>query len=361
MDYHYKINQLEYQIKARRFNIPLTVLIIFFMSFLFYYYDSDNKIFTFLAVAFINTFLWLLVYYYISPYLLKKSILINIIAHLGYLFLSVGLHYILFDKNILKYPSFQNDPSVPLQFKISFFFLISLNVFYAARSIFLITNTYKISIDHLKDVTHASQIEIDLLRQQMNPHFLFNALNNLNVLIRNGDTEVALQYNAEISSLLNNHLMHIESNSITIEQEIEWLENYLRIEQKRLPGIFKYSIQVEDEDLYQQSIPPMLLQPLLENSIIHGFTFFDKEKKGLITISVIELNANTISIIIEDNGAGINAERSETRNRKPLALYNIEKRIKLINEIGNFRIKLNKKIDEAGSICEIIIRDNSMQ
>ena len=81
-------------------------------------------------------------------------------------------------------------------------------------------HVYQVNIDNYNSIVKANLTEINLLRQQMNPHFLFNALNNINALIRKGETQLAMQYNAEISSLLNNHLMHIESNTIRLEEEI---------------------------------------------------------------------------------------------------------------------------------------------
>jgi sensor histidine kinase YesM len=357
MDYNYLFNQQKNKLFLERYSLPFVVLIIVFLSYLFYFDNNTGNYFTFLGVAILNSVTLLFIRFYVSPFLHGKSFILFVLVVLFYVLLSLGVYYFLFKFNLFQCPSVISYYPIPEKYKLAFCLLTSITLFYVARSNFLMAHVYQVNIDNFNSIVKANLTEINLLRQQMNPHFLFNALNNINALIRKGDTQLAMQYNAEISSLLNNHLMHIESNTIRLEEEIDWLENYLHIEQKRLPEVFDYKLEIEDEDIYMQNIPPMLLQPLVENSIIHGFSVYPNDKKGMISIKIKEVQKNTITITIKDNGAGVNAIKEAGRARKSISIDNIEKRIQLINEIGLFTIQLNKIIDKSGAQYEMIIKE----
>jgi sensor histidine kinase YesM len=357
MDYNYLFNQQKNKLFLERYSLPFVVLIIVFLSYLFYFDNNTGNYFTFLGVAILNSVTLLFIRFYVSPFLHGKSFILFVLVVLFYVLLSLGVYYFLFKFNLFQCPSVISYYPIPEKYKLAFCLLTSITLFYVARSNFLMAHVYQVNIDNFNSIVKANLTEINLLRQQMNPHFLFNALNNINALIRKGDTQLAMQYNAEISSLLNNHLMHIESNTIRLEEEIDWLENYLHIEQKRLPEVFDYKLEIEDEDIYMQNIPPMLLQPLVENSIIHGFSVYPNDKKGMISIKIKEVQKNTTTITIKDNGAGVNAIKEAGRARKSISIDNIEKRIQLINEIGLFTIQLNKIIDKSGAQYEMIIKE----
>ena len=357
MDYNYLFIQQKNKLFLERYSLPVAIVIIVFLSYLFYFDNDGGNYFTFLGIAFLNSVTLLIIRFYVSPFLHGKSFIQFIAVVLLYLLFSIGVYYFLFKFNLFQCPSIISFYPFPEKYKLAFCLLTSITIFYVARSNFLMAHVYQVNIDNYNSIVKANLTEINLLRQQMNPHFLFNALNNINALIRKGETQLAMQYNAEISSLLNNHLMHIESNTIRLEEEIDWLENYLHIEQKRLPEVFDYTLEIEDEDIYMQNIPPMLLQPLVENSILHGFSIFPNDKKGMISIHIKEVQKNTISIRIKDNGAGINAVKEAGRVRKSISVENIEKRIQLINKIGLFSIQLNKIIDKSGAQYEIIIKE----
>lgn len=359
MNYHYPIIQKKNQLFLKRYSIPVAIFAIILLSYLFYFDDNSTYHFTFLGIALLNSMLLLFIRFYISPFLHKRGFILFVGVFVTYLVLYISIYLFLFKFGIFRLPSYFNLHTFPNKYKIAFSLLTSITLFYVSRSNFLMAHMYKVNIDNYNNIVKANLTEINLLRQQMNPHFLFNALNNVNALMRKGNIQLAIQYNAEISSLLNNHLMYIESNTIRLEEEICWLENYLQIEQKRLPEVFDYTIEIDDEDLYLQNIPPMLIQPLLENSIIHGFSTNHNDKKGMITIKISEIRKNTIAILIKDNGDGIHAAKQEGRIRKSISLYNIEKRIQLINEIGHFNIQLNKTIHELGTSVELIIKEKS--
>ena len=99
----------------------------------------------------------------------------------------------------------------------------------------------------------------------------------------------------------------------------------------------------------------MLLQPLVENSIGHGFNAAIFTGKGQLTIDIKKIDAGLVSVVVADNGVGTKALTGNHKNRKSIALDNIEKRIQLINEIGDFYI-MNKKADTTGTTIELQIK-----
>ena len=141
------------------------------------------------------------------------------------------------------------------------------------------------------------------LRAQMNPHFIFNALNSVNNYIAKSDERSANRFLSEFSTLMRAVLENSEEDFIPLSKEIELLDLYVKLEHSRFPEKFDYKIDIDkniDIDAYE--IPPMLLQPYIENAIWHGLRY--KEEKGLLTINMQPKDKDSIEIIIEDNGVG---------------------------------------------------------
>lgn len=164
------------------------------------------------------------------------------------------------------------------------------------------------------------ELEQKAMRLQMNPHFIFNALNSIQSLIGTGQETEARYFLAKFSRLMRQILDNSRRTSITLEEEVQTLENYLLIEQFCNGERFTYEIQV-DPDLEQDfiSLPPMILQPFVENAIKHGMRGMPEGKKeGLIRISFGEENG-TLKCTIEDNGIG--REKAAELNRKSKETY----------------------------------------
>lgn len=138
------------------------------------------------------------------------------------------------------------------------------------------------------------------LQLQMNPHFFFNVLNSINSFIVKNDKKEAQLYLSKFSRLMRLTLENSQANLIPIKKEIELVENYLALEQVRTKN-FTYSIEV-DEEIKDKNIPPLMIQPFVENSIVHAFRSINHE--GKIHVSLKQENQN-ISISISDNGKGI--------------------------------------------------------
>ena len=148
------------------------------------------------------------------------------------------------------------------------------------------------------------ELEQKALRLQMNPHFIFNALNSIQSLIGTGKEKEARYYLAKFSRLMRQILDNSRKTSITLQEEIQTLENYLLVEQFCSNNRFLYEINCEPEletDFIQ--IPPMLIQPFVENAIKHGMKERDEHNPGSILLRFSEEN-NRLICTITDNGIG---------------------------------------------------------
>ncbi len=150
-------------------------------------------------------------------------------------------------------------------------------------------------------------IKIDLqqkiLRTQMKPHFIFNVLGSIQCYMLKNEPSKASGYLSQIASLMRATLEFSDSETISLAKELEMLKDYVELEQMRMPDKFSYTLemkQIEDPDFVL--IPPMLIQPFVENAIKHGFKNINY--KGQLSISVTGIEKHWVEFIIEDNGVG---------------------------------------------------------
>ncbi|WP_338790042.1 histidine kinase [Bernardetia sp. MNP-M8] len=172
-------------------------------------------------------------------------------------------------------------------------------------------------------------LEQKLLRTQMEPHFIFNTLSTLQSLIRFQEPKKAIDYLNRFSRLLRSNLELSRQEMISLEDEIETMDNYLGLQQARFEDYFTYQIQVPDGlEVDALFIPPMLIQPFVENSILHGF---DGEQKWHIDIKITELTeAKQLQIEIIDNGVGINTVSK--KNHKSLSGEIAKERLEILSK-----------------------------
>ncbi|MEO1255857.1 MAG: histidine kinase, partial [Bacteroidota bacterium] len=187
-------------------------------------------------------------------------------------------------------------------------------------------------------LTQQSQnIEQRLLRSQMNPHFIFNAMTAVQRQINEGDADNADIYLTKFSRLIRQVLDNSRSEFIPLEQELEMLENYLKLHQASVKTPFQYDIEVDQNiDPEELMIPPMFAQPFVENAIEHGIKQLGAEGKIAIHFS---LKKEVLMLKVEDNGVGI-PQRGETtyKSHKSLATQITNERIDL------FRKQMKKDI-----------------
>lgn len=146
-------------------------------------------------------------------------------------------------------------------------------------------------------------LEQRALRAQMNPHFLFNSLNSIQSLIATDRNAEASIYLAKFSRLMRRILNNSRQAYIPLSQEIEFLDNYIELEQRRFTEAFEYELREDVEDTDFVMIQPMVIQPFIENAIIHGL-LRQPEKKGTLLVHFREYSETLIQCIIEDNGIG---------------------------------------------------------
>lgn len=181
------------------------------------------------------------------------------------------------------------------------------------------------------------------MRSQMNPHFIFNALNSVNSFIAVNDERNANRYLSEFSVLMRSVLENSDEDFILLTKEIELLELYVKLEHNRFKEKFDYQINIDETiDLAQFSIPPMLLQPYIENAIWHGLRY--RKEKGTLEISVYKKDSETISISIIDDGIGRKkSQELKTKNQlkqKSKGMSTIKNRITILNNMYKERISV---------------------
>jgi LytS/YehU family sensor histidine kinase len=207
------------------------------------------------------------------------------------------------------------------------------------------------------------ELEQKALRLQMNPHFIFNALNSIQSQIGTDNEQTARYYLAKFSRLMRQILDNSRNPVITLEEEISTLENYLLIEKFCNGDRFDYKITVDpkiEKDYVR--IPPMILQPFIENSIKHGMKHIDG-KRGLIEVEFIQ-KGDLLECSVTDNGIGrkqsekLNSTSKETYH-KSTALLVTQERLDLLKDSRNIKsleiIDLyNEKGEAAGT--KVIVR-----
>lgn len=149
---------------------------------------------------------------------------------------------------------------------------------------------------------HSTELEIKALRSQMNPHFLFNALYSIQEHIQENEAEVAAGYLAKFSKLMRQVLEMSRLNEVPLQRELDVLGMYVELERMRLKNRFSYEVDISsDVDPEAVTIPPMLLQPFVENAVWHGLA--RKDGHGLLRLSVARADT-ALRVTVEDDGVG---------------------------------------------------------
>lgn len=178
--------------------------------------------------------------------------------------------------------------------------------------------------------------EMKALRSQMNPHFIFNSLNSISDYLDKNETGTASVYISKFARLMRMILENSEQKTVPLENDLNALELYMQLEALRLNNKFSYEVRVEDGiDVENTLVPPLILQPFVENSIWHGIV--RKEGAGRIIIRVKKEDA-MIACIVEDNGIGWKESAGTTGSKRTgekqsLGMKITKARIDIINKI----------------------------
>ena len=199
------------------------------------------------------------------------------------------------------------------------------------------------------------------LRTQMNPHFIFNALNSVNNFLAKNDEKAANKFLSDFSRLMRKVLDYSQKDFIAFEEEMELNELYLKLEHFRFRNKFDYKVEKNSIDVFDLEIPPMLIQPFIENAVWHGLRY--KKGKGKLLVQ-LEKKAGYLLLTISDDGIGREKSKAlKTKNQKrykSTGLENVSRRIALINKLyeKNYEIEvedLKAELEETGTKVSIKI------
>jgi tetratricopeptide (TPR) repeat protein len=184
-----------------------------------------------------------------------------------------------------------------------------------------------------RNMQQKTELELKLFRSQMDPHFIFNALGSIQSFMYQNEPAKAASYLGQFSSLTRSILKNSSRELVPLGEELDTLRNYLEIEKMRKRDCFDYEIVV-DENIETDFIyvPPIMIQPFAENSILHGFLKMECNE-GFISIKA-ENHEDHITISISDNGIGINTSLKNkiNKNHQSLGLKIFKDRIRLIEK-----------------------------
>lgn len=215
---------------------------------------------------------------------------------------------------------------------------------------------YKIRIRSIKEREAAKrrikELEIKAIRSQMNPHFIFNALNSIQSLINGNQFKEANIYLSKFAVLLRGVLNNSEKGTISLSDELQAVELYCQLEQLRFD--FNFDIIIAEDvngDLIE--IPGMIIQPLAENAVVHGISA--KGNQGTLNIQVSRQNGN-VCIGVADNGIGLNSQAKDTLSQKGFGLKLVEERINILNLDGKeASLTVENRINTSGTLATLII------
>ena len=329
------------------FQVSQVVINLFYILFVIYYlntlsrYTKLHKALKIITIILI-TVIVLDILFFSTKFFIGHIYLLNFERLIMTLFGSVGMIYLLIKgKDRLAYfiviGSFlYMIGALGLLFFGNRFYMIlgsSLEILIFASGL-----TYKIQQEHKEKVRHEKESAINkakALRAQINPHFIFNSLSSIQHLITGNDKRASLKYLSKFSRLTRNILESSIDTNVVLNDEIKMLQDYLELESLRFDESFKYDIDIDENiNLNTVEVPYLILQPFVENAIIHGLLNKKSDDKQL-KIS-FKKASHAITCTIDDNGIGREAAHQRRsihkENKKSRGLEVTKERLQMLNE-----------------------------
>jgi ligand-binding sensor domain-containing protein len=213
-------------------------------------------------------------------------------------------------------------------------------------------------------------LQVQTIQAQMNPHFTFNVLGTIQQLILNNDTEKANENLLKLSALIRNYLEasilgddqtgSLFQNEIVLSREIELLKMYIEFEQLQYTNRFEYEIKLDGKlNPSNYRVPPLIIQPFVENAIKHGLLYKNANEAGKLWIHFLSLDEDTLICTVEDNGVGrkkaAELQQSSFKKYKSRGTDLVSRRVEILNEMGyTIDIKTDDGLKE-GTIVTIKI------
>ncbi len=315
--------------------VLLVLVPIFIIIQLFFGYKFQTNLF--LIIMLMLTVFALISYYVVISKIKDKFSIYFVIGSLIYLVFA----HISFGEMYLGEKTFLANGFQPMSFV--YFGVILQSIIFSVIIGFIIKKIEQKSknaevrlANKLKEI---EELKMTALQSQMNPHFLFNSLNSINNFVLKNEVEKASDYITKFSRLIRAILNSSSSPMSTLADELGILALYVKLEQMRVTGGFDYIVNL-DKKLHLESIkvPPMFLQPFIENAIWHGI--MKKEGAKIIELTIKE-NGDKVLCIIKDNGVGINSAKQTNKMDKKRKFYGAkatENRIKILYKNENVKI-----------------------
>lgn len=200
-----------------------------------------------------------------------------------------------------------------------------------------------------------NQLNNKVLRSQLNPHFIFHALNSIRTFMEH-HPEMADNYLVKFSTLMRQVLENSEEEKISLNEEIAMIENYMQLEAIRLTDGFDYEVSLDESiDAGATTVPPLILQPMIENAILHGL--MPLKRRGKIVLHFKEKNG-LLEATIEDDGIGLGSTMVDTRSaekKRSMGMQITRERIELLNRKAKAKGSLVQQLFEQGSMVRIEI------
>jgi len=193
------------------------------------------------------------------------------------------------------------------------------------------------------------ELKLMALRSVMSPHFIFNVLNSIQYFISRNDRLNAINYLTTFSKLIRSILTQSVNNKIKLADEIDMLKNYVKLEMMRFENKFNFILNVDPNvDIEAIELPSLLIQPYVENAILHGL--YNKRGSGTLKIDIYEEN-DTVIFLIEDDGIGREAAMKLRQQNSPahksMGIKLTEERLRLINQKHNVAFEIEDlKVDQ---------------
>jgi two-component sensor histidine kinase len=208
-----------------------------------------------------------------------------------------------------------------------------------------------------------AESQLTALQAQMNPHFIFNAMNSIQAYILNNEKQAAYDYLAKFSNLIRKVLQQSQHKTISLAREIETLSLYIELEQNRFKNKFTYEITTDPQILVNEiMIPTNLIQPLVENAIWHGLMHLPAEQSGKLTIHFSQ-RPNQLVIIVTDNGIGREAAKNfkKEKNHESMGTQLVYNRLSILASTQYIQGKIitldlyNQEQQPTGTEVQIIL------
>lgn len=184
-----------------------------------------------------------------------------------------------------------------------------------------------------------SELQLEALRSQMNPHFIFNALGSIQYFIQTEAKDKADEYLGRFAKLMRGYLDGSKRNLTTVTEEMSLLRQYLELEKMRADNSFSYLLEVDPKLNDLQQFPSMLLQPLVENAVIHGLAA-RKDGKAFLEVVLKQAEQSLIATVV-DNGQGVlKSQKNKRRGHRSRASEIMQARIRALQQAGIAEVSL---------------------